>query len=219
MPAHKKAPGVAAANKAAYDKAWRAANRERVNAQDRARRKANPEKQKENRKAQYWRTREVSLAYAAKYREENHEKIRAAAKPKEAEYGARYRAKNPEKARASAQAWKNANPERRKKTQATYLQNNKPRHLINIQNRRARKISAGGELSKGLAERLYFLQKGKCACCGKRLGDKYELDHIIPLARGGSNTDDNIQLLTPKCNRQKGAKDPVQFMQARGKLI
>jgi 5-methylcytosine-specific restriction endonuclease McrA len=211
--------GQAKANKIAYDKAWRAANREKVLAQERARRKANPEKEKEKKRKTYLKHQEKALAYAAKYREENREKIRAAAKPKDAEYGARWRAKHPEKARACGQAWKIANPERRKATQAAYLQNNKARHLANIHNRRARKQAAGGELSKGLADRLYFLQKGKCACCGKPLGGKYELDHIIPLARGGSNTDDNIQLLTPKCNRQKGAKDPVQFMQARGKLI
>jgi 5-methylcytosine-specific restriction endonuclease McrA len=211
--------GQAKANKLEYDKKWRDQNRQRVNALARVRRKANPEKEKEKKRRLYLKNQEKALAYAAKYREENREKIKEKCAGKWSEWSAKYRAKNPDASRARTQAWKDANPERRKATQAAYLQNNKPRHLINIQNRRARKIKAGGELSKGLGERLYFLQKGKCACCEKPLGDKYELDHIIPLARGGSNTDDNIQLLTPTCNRQKGAKDPVQFMQARGKLI
>jgi 5-methylcytosine-specific restriction endonuclease McrA len=45
------------------------------------------------------------------------------------------------------------------------------------------------------------------------------MDHIIPLALGGTNTDDNIQLLRAKCNKQKGAKHPIDFMQQRGFLL
>jgi 5-methylcytosine-specific restriction endonuclease McrA len=51
------------------------------------------------------------------------------------------------------------------------------------------------------------------------LGDNYHIDHIMPLALGGSNTDDNIQLLRQRCNNQKCAKHPVDFMQSRGFLL
>jgi len=33
-----------------------------------------------------------------------------------------------------------------------------------------------------------------------------ECDHIIPLARGGETTMDNLQTLCTKCNRKKGIK-------------
>lgn len=56
-------------------------------------------------------------------------------------------------------------------------------------------------------------------CCGLPLGDNYHIDHIMPLALGGSNTDDNIQLLRQRCNNQKCAKHPVDFMQSRGFLL
>jgi len=36
---------------------------------------------------------------------------------------------------------------------------------------------------------------------------------------GGSNTDDNMQLLRKLCNLQKHAKHPVDFMQERGFLL
>lgn len=36
-------------------------------------------------------------------------------------------------------------------------------------------------------------------------GLTYEVDHIIPLARGGRHHPDNLQLLTASENRRKGA--------------
>lgn len=88
------------------------------------------------------------------------------------------------------------------------------------QNRRARKLAAGGTLSTDIAERLLKLQRGKCACgCDQPLGDDYHLDHRMPLALGGTNTDDNMQLLRKRCNLQKHAKHPVDFMQSRGFLL
>lgn len=115
-----------------------------------------------------------------------------------------YKAANKDKHRADVAAWQRANPEKRR---------------IHHQNRRARKRDAGGKLSSGLAEKLYQLQKGKCVCCGEPLGKDYQLDHIMPLALGGSNDDDNIQLLRSQCNNFKRAKHPIDFMQYRGFLL
>lgn len=44
---------------------------------------------------------------------------------------------------------------------------------------------------------------GRCVRCGSDHNLKY--DHIIPIARGGSNTERNIPLLCESCNRAKGA--------------
>lgn len=44
---------------------------------------------------------------------------------------------------------------------------------------------------------------GKCVQCGSK--EKLEYDHVIPVSKGGSNTERNIQLLCQTCNRKKSA--------------
>ena len=77
----------------------------------------------------------------------------------------------------------------------------------------------GGAISPGIIDKLYLLQQGKCACCGYKLGQNYHLDHIVPISKGGSNTDDNVQLLRDVCNMSKSAKDPIEYMQSKGYLL
>ena len=52
-----------------------------------------------------------------------------------------------------------------------------------------------------LRRAVWIRDQGKCARCGSR--ERLEYDHIIPLARGGSNTERNIELLCEGCNRTK----------------
>ena len=44
----------------------------------------------------------------------------------------------------------------------------------------------------------------RCRSCGSNLYP--ELDHIIPLARGGANDPSNLQVLCRGCNAQKGVR-------------
>jgi len=92
---------------------------------------------------------------------------------------------------------------------------------IKRHNRDAKKRGAGGRLSYGIRRKLFFLQKGKCAACGmKGRGlSGFHLDHIEPLALGGSHADANMQLLCPPCNLRKSSKPPVKFMQEMGMLL
>ena len=136
-------------------------------------------------------------------------------KPCKRKIDADYKAANPEKTKA----YKSANLERTRAAIAAWQKANPEARRIYKQNRQARKRANGGALSQGLSERLFRLQKGKCPCCSQPLGDDYHLDHIVPIYRGGANIDSNIQLLRQRCNNQKRAKDPIEFMQSRGFLL
>jgi len=49
--------------------------------------------------------------------------------------------------------------------------------------------------------------RGHCKICRKPFGRlKVEIDHKVPLARGGTHTYDNLQAVHAVCNRRKGAK-------------
>jgi 5-methylcytosine-specific restriction endonuclease McrA len=178
-------------------------------------------------KAAYYAANKVEIAaYWVAHREAN--------PGKNAKRCAAYAAENRETANARAAAWYTENKERAAAYRVDYYKSNKEslneyragwasvnKDILRVhrQNRRARKKLFGGKLSKGLSGKLFMLQKGKCACCKKPLGDDYHLDHITPLAKGGANEDWNMQLLTKRCNLQKQAKDPIEFMQSRGFLL
>lgn len=130
---------------------------------------------------------------------------------------AEYQAKNAKVFRERAKAWARAHPEHVKQKIIEWRANNPEAVKVNYHNRREREKT--GRLSRGLAKKLFFSQKGKCPCCGLPLGSDYHLDHIIPLFLGGLNVDSNIQLLRAKCNLQKNKKHPVDFMQEKGFLL
>ena len=62
------------------------------------------------------------------------------------------------------------------------------------------------KLRQQIKERDHFT----CKSCGVSTADEphllLEIDHIIPVAKGGLTTEDNLQTLCWKCNRSKGAK-------------
>ena len=130
---------------------------------------------------------EKERANQATYYAANTEKIKA--------YQSAHYAANKEKIKAKHAAYYVVNQEKYKASQAEYYAANLEVWVIKNHTRRARKQQVGGKLSNGLKAELFESQGGLCACCGQPLGDKYHLDHIMPIKLGGPNTDENIQLL------------------------
>lgn len=141
-----------------------------------------------------------------------------------------YREKNPEtckqaylkwqeKEKANGWATKKAydikNPEQKKLRKKKWVQNN-PEYM-KLQKHRRR--GAGGFFTKKDIDFLMLSQKSKCVVCFTSLLKSKHIDHILPIALGGTNDPSNLQLLCPKCNRQKSAKHPVDFMQEKGFLL
>lgn len=75
--------------------------------------------------------------------------------------------------------------------------------------RRARQRGNGGNYTAQDVQNQYTRQKGKCYYCKIKLGSgkkAYHVDHVIPLARGGSNGPENLVIACPTCNLKKQDK-------------
>ena len=58
-------------------------------------------------------------------------------------------------------------------------------------------------IPQSVRREVWRRDEAKCCQCGGR--ERLEFDHIIPVAKGGSNTARNIELLCEECNRRKSA--------------
>lgn len=194
-------------NARTYDIAYNAAHRE----QQRAWREANRDHLREKAREYRARNRERLAAYGREY------KLRMTPEQKAALVAWRkeYEAKNRERIAARKAAQRRASGYFQR-----YAKNNRERLRAHAHNYRARRRSAAGALSRDVVSRLMHLQRGRCAGCGallKKVGR--HLDHIVPLARGGANSDDNVQLLCPRCNCGKRHADPLQWAARLGRLL
>lgn len=130
--------------------------------------------------------------------------------------------------------WHLANPGRGKATQALWREKNseylkllrakwRASHLCEIKalrhKRRAYEKKADGSFTAADVCAIRKRQRGKCVVCRIDISKRYHIDHIMPLALGGSNDKSNIQLLCPFCNMSKQDKHPIDFMQSRGFLL
>lgn len=75
-----------------------------------------------------------------------------------------------------------------------------------------RKSAAGQRalMTSKLREKIKQRDNYTCQKCGLSINDErnllLEIDHIMPISKGGMSTEENLQTLCWKCNRTKGAK-------------
>jgi hypothetical protein len=72
-----------------------------------------------------------------------------------------------------------------------------------------------GGTRKGIGGKLRreILASGACAACGASEG--LEIDHKIPICRGGDNSRENLQALCVTCNRLKWKRTMEEFLNDR----
>lgn len=182
-------------------------------------------------------------AYIAQWQRDNPDKVAAKAKrwrlAHRDEILARVkaaRAADPEKARERERAryaenvkrirrrkaeWRVANIETERARDKRYRENNREKVRIQWKARKSRKRGASGTFTPADIAALLQVQKHKCAhsWCRVPLKDGHHIDHVMPLARGGSSDRRNLQLLCPACNMKKHAKHPIDFAQENGLLL
>jgi 5-methylcytosine-specific restriction endonuclease McrA len=112
-------------------------------------------------------------------------------------YQRELREKSPEKyipkARAAHRRWELADPER-------YARSRRARKV----RRRLREETQFVEHVDPLV--VLELDDGACGICGDDVdSDRFEVDHVIPIAHGGEHSYANTQTAHPACNRRKSA--------------
>lgn len=172
---------------------WQRDNPDKVNERSRRYRANNPEKRRET---------------VSRYAETNAEKIR--------EKDRRYRAECADKVRESNRHWVVRNRDKVNATARRYQARNREKAYERNRIRRARELNAPGTFTKADLDLQYQSQNGLCWWCGKQLNGEYHADHMIPLARGGTNWPNNIVCACPSCNLQKHDKLPHEW---KGRLF
>lgn len=178
----------------------------------------------------YHRYREAKRAYDVKYRELNRDSLiarsaRYHAENKEAIRIQRlaYRAGKKKEKRDYDASYRKANSELLRKKKSAYRAENPEKIAERGRNRRAMELGAEGNHTAADIRRIFDHQRGMCANCKVKLKksgkQKFHVDHIVALSRGGSNWPSNLQCLCPFCNISKHAKDPISWAQENGRLI
>ena len=165
-------------------RAYREANRERVRAVQRAHRQSHPERYAAALKAYRETHRDEINAIARERRTANIEHYRA--------IGRASLARHREKRNAASRAYAKARPAWR---------------AAKVRARRARKYQAEGSHTEAEWEALKAQYDYTCLRCGKCEPEiTLTRDHVIPITKGGSDWITNIQPLCHSCNSAKNAQ-------------
>lgn len=203
------------ATEKAYDKARYASNREAVKARVRA--YASVNKQKINTRNKNYRHKNApklkarSKAYYQAHREERiayQQKLHSTKVPVVKAYKKIWWAKNSEKFSQERKRPENA-ARRRERAKIWYDETYYAKHREKFlaRNAKRRALKAATQVEDIDFRQILLKSNGVCGICGEPF-DLFgiDFDHIIPLARGGTHTKENIQATHSRCNRAKGAK-------------
>lgn len=138
-------------------------------------------------------------------------------------YKRKYREEHKAEIAAKARKWAEDNKEAIAEKMREYSAANPEKVSANKRNYRSRKRAADGSHTSEEVKAIFDSQRGFCANCPAKLiksgKNRYHVDHIQPLAKGGSNDKYNLQCLCRECNHRKHAKDPIDWARENGKLI
>lgn len=204
-----------AANKERYtvtNKLWAQSHRPQIAKAAKVRYRRNPDKA--------WQSNHSPAAIARKRKwvEEHREQVRATNKA--------WKKRNPAKVKASSKRSYEKNSERRRLLARERWIKNHEKELARLchKNHKRRIRVKTGNNPASIVKFIESIRKKrwvKCFHCDKKIsGRKCHIDHITPLAKGGTHSAENLGPSCPKCNLSKSAKTLSQWNESKqGQLI
>ncbi len=172
-----------------YMRAYYAANKNKYCEQARKYRATNLDKVRDSDRERGRKRRAANPDKFRKYNREYQRQYRATKPEKDREAKRKYRLSNPDKVRESVHKWQVKHPDVMR---------------ANAKKRRASLMTSVAEAPT--VEQIATLMKDPCVYCGD---PSEHMDHVIPLARGGTHEIDNLVPACKACNLSKGSKLPV----------
>jgi len=150
------------------------------------------------------RIRANNRRWHSNHREERNERRRArrrsdegdAIRAKEREVRRREYERDPQRFLTSQKEWREKNPER-------------ARLYVRVSNQKRRIAGAGTSFTREQWLAVVEAHGGRCAYCGA--DGPLEIEHRVPLCRGGTNDISNIVPACRPCNRRKQKKTDAEF--------
>ncbi len=142
----------------------------------------------------------------AEYRKKNPEKIKAWRKKSESKPDIKA------KKAAYQREWYEKKREHSREYHRQYYWKNKEKKAAWFHAAHARRKNAPGIYDEHDIKRLFRIQNQRCYYCCIVLTDKWEVDHMVPLTKGGTNYPVNIRITCMSCNRRKHDKSVMDFM-------
>jgi len=85
--------------------------------------------------------------------------------------------------------------------------------LLRAAVRRTRKKKTGGTLTKAEWRAVLSIRGRRCFYCGRE-GVPLQIEHMVPVVRGGCTVVGNVVPACKRCNAKKGTKTAAEFMES-----
>jgi len=128
-------------------------------------------------------------------------------KDRRREYERSYRDRNLEQRRKIVRESSARNKEHHKEVRRKYLQTEAGQSMYRKQTQKRYALRKAAYVEDVSPIDLFNDQAGVCYLCLKKFEFKeMELDHVMPISRGGKHEKSNCKMACAKCNRSKGSR-------------
>lgn len=177
-------------------------------------RKANPEYQRQWREANPEYYRQWYAAHLAGERERNRH-WRKVNPDKVREQGRQYHEAHREERNEYARQWHKANLDRAHERNRRWRKANPDK--VREKSRRRYACKLGATIGPVDEATIYERDGRMCVYCGAT--ENLELDHIVPLSKGGAHCEDNLVVACRHCNASKHTKPLEEWLQTQPKAL